>query len=965
MNKNRLIEIFILVFFVCTSACGLKFNHGLGVSGLLASLSPLSLLLQGANFNVGGSAPSNRFGIYGTLGVASSNNLPGPRNKASVAYNKTNGKVYLYGGEGYDAFGSWGGLNDLWNFDTLTGNWTWVSGSNTINAALSAGVNPGAREGATLWVDHTTGFVYLFGGYTYGAGFINYPSNLSGQQGPGSNTTTQYNDLWLWNGIIWSNLKSPGASLSMGVGAPHAFAAGNYPSARYWSQGVFYNSKLYLYAGFGNDDGTNGGTGILGDMWVWDIGLGQWAYDSGPVTYAGAQAAQGAWVGCAATPAVWPTCGPGGRENGGFWVNSAQNMLYVFGGLGKDSIGNPGSMDDMWSYDPATYKWGLLSPANTKTRSQTSVAGASGIYNAAYYPGGRSNFTYWQDTAGKFYIYAGLPAGGGGNYPSGELWVYDSTTTKWAYLNGTLGTTKTNGVFNSQGNFTASNQPGSFQFASGWSDLTGVGYVFGGQGYDSIGIYGYLNNVWKFDVSQGASGQWNWMSGASTNSAVINVGVQGVAAASNLLGPRKNTFSWVDGTGNFNLFGGLGYDGGNTIYGVAPGKEGFLGDHWIWDGANWTWFAGNSFRAANSGAAPVSPPSRAQTQLVSDGIGNYYFFGGAGIAVAGAYQGYANDTWQWDGSIWSRLIAAGTTAGDRVGVYPALGTPASATTKYPGGRTGAMSWYSTQKYPGGRMYIFGGLGCDFTGAANYCVTNQDMGYMNDMWEFDPAGGPPTYNWISGLKTNTFNGPQPLANYGFQSVYNSTNLPGARAAGATWKDSSGKLYMFGGYGLSISSTLGYLNDLWVYDLSKGALGQWSWISGGSGLNASGVYGVMGYADPANVPGARDEAAYWTDSSSGYFYLFGGYGYDSTGATGYLNDLWRWDGTSWTWIAGSNLVNQKPSFGTQGTPSFSNWLGGRAGATASRDSASGYVYLFGGQGLDSVGSISFLNDLWKIK
>jgi len=42
----------------------------------------------------------------------------------------------------------------------------------------------------------------------------------------------------------------------------------------------------------------------------------------------------------------------------------------------------------------------------------------------------------------------------------------------------------------------------------------------------------------------------------------------------------------------------------------------------------------------------------------------------------------------------------------------------------------------------------------------------------------------------------------------------------------------------------------------------------------------------------VPGARNSISSWIDSS-GNLWLFGGYGYDSTGNVGYLNDLWQYD------------------------------------------------------------------------
>ena len=81
-------------------------------------------------------------------------------------------------------------------------------------------------------------------------------------------------------------------------------------------------------------------------------------------------------------------------------------------------------------------------------------------------------------------------------------------------------------------------------------------------------------------------------------------------------------------------------------------------------------------------------------------------------------------------------------------------------------------------------------------------------------------------------------------------------------------------------------LGDLNDLWQYSPSTG---QWTWVSGGNAANASGAYGTQGTASAGSVPGARQAANSWIDSS-GNLWLFGGAGYGSTG-NGYLNDLWQ--------------------------------------------------------------------------
>ena len=71
---------------------------------------------------------------------------------------------------------------------------------------------------------------------------------------------------------------------------------------------------------------------------------------------------------------------------------------------------------------------------------------------------------------------------------------------------------------------------------------------------------------------------------------------------------------------------------------------------------------------------------------------------------------------------------------------------------------------------------------------------------------------------------------------------------------------------------------YLNDLWKY-----SNGEWAWISGNNTINAPGIYGTKGISSSSNYPGARDYAVGGIDSS-GSFWLFGGFEYDSNGNFG---------------------------------------------------------------------------------
>jgi hypothetical protein len=137
------------------------------------------------------------------------------------------------------------------------------------------------------------------------------------------------------------------------------------------------------------------------------------------------------------------------------------------------------------------------------------------------------------------------------------------------------------------------------------------------------------------------------------------------------------------------------------------------------------------------------------------------------------------------------------------------------------------------------------------------------------------------------------------------------------------------------------------------------GTWT-FEGGSAL----VDQPGNYTSGTLVPGARTNAVTWTDGA-GHFWLFGGYGYDSVGTLGFLNDLWEYTGGAWVFVSGgnTNLANQNGIYGTQGTALSTNMPGGRQEAVGWADTTNGYLWLFGGEGLDSTGTANgILNDLW---
>jgi len=138
-------------------------------------------------------------------------------------------------------------------------------------------------------------------------------------------------------------------------------------------------------------------------------------------------------------------------------------------------------------------------------------------------------------------------------------------------------------------------------------------------------------------------------------------------------------------------------------------------------------------------------------------------------------------------------------------------------------------------------------------------------------------------------------------------------------------------------------------------------EWAWMAGSQTINQVGTYGTLGMPDPANTPAGRQSPATWTDAN-GALWLFGGYGYDSNGNLLPMNDLWKFSAGEWTWMDGPTLAGQSGNYGTLGVATPYGIPGARFQAISWTD-ASGNFWLFGGNGFDSVGNESPMNDLWK--
>jgi N-acetylneuraminic acid mutarotase len=147
-------------------------------------------------------------------------------------------------------------------------------------------------------------------------------------------------------------------------------------------------------------------------------------------------------------------------------------------------------------------------------------------------------------------------------------------------------------------------------------------------------------------------------------------------------------------------------------------------------------------------------------------------------------------------------------------------------------------------------------------------------------------------------------------------------PGGRQGHVMEQTDSNSFYMFGGYGRGNSTTIGYLNDVWKFDIPTS---KFSHVKGPQTINGFATFGST--LNPANQPGARERAASTVVNSK--IYVFGGLGLVASESTGNLADLWSFDPSSlmWLYLGGTQSLNDVGNYGGANSYSTGFRPGGR--------------------------------------
>ena len=222
---------------------------------------------------------------------------------------------------------------------------------------------------------------------------------------------------------------------------------------------------------------------------------------------------------------------------------------------------------------------------------------------------------------------------------------------------------------------------------------------------------------------------------------------------------------------------------------------------------------------------------------------------------------------------------------------------------------------------------------------------------------------PTWTWLQGEAYTPGYGI-----YGVKGVANPANRPAGRSGQIYWVDSTGKMWLFGGNGVSVNGT-GFLNDLWRYDPAGN---QWTWVNGDLLSDQLGVYKQRGVASPGNSVTPRSFAQKWIDAQ-GNLWVYGGVGYlpPAAAVKAPLNDLWRYtpSNNNWTWMGGDTIwdlrlrnVGLIATYGQQGVEAAANKPAPKNQALTWTD-RSGNLWMYGGLRIPEDILTSCTSDLWR--
>jgi len=380
------------------------------------------------------------------------------------------------------------------------------------------------------------------------------------------------------------------------------------------------HQEAYIFGGLGYGNGTLAELGLLSDLWKFNTTSAWWFVNGSTLPEEPGQ-----------YDPIFGALRPGSRRNAVYW--KAYDQLWLFGGMGFDSLLQEGVLNDIWAYNISGGSW--------QWKGGSQFIDALPQYNATLpvpplnetilpNPGARECSFTWlvhgeNGTEDILWLFGGIA---GEEMYHSDVWTYNMTSNTWAWV---AGSNLTNGTSQYNESAPGGATPSPRACGASWAGEDGNLYLFGGHEFNETSeIMTLLNDVWQFNTS---SKQWKVIQQPSTNGTYNHT-------ISDRPAPRFSASFTSDDRGNLYLFGGK-----TPLVEEAADT---MNDFWVYNtSANqWKWLFGletpNSPGTYNITTRQGFPAARASACLwiVENQL---YLFGGSNSSEEDF--GYRNDLW--------------------------------------------------------------------------------------------------------------------------------------------------------------------------------------------------------------------------------------------------------------------------------------------------------------------------------
>ena len=348
------------------------------------------------------------------------------------------------------------------------------------------------------FVQEGTGFSYLNRFYPKSGGFGFAVNENEVVFGFGKYVNSYYSDIWMVNvkngsELMWlKNISNVQSSIGGSLGV---FESNNTPSGRWLNSVIKFDDDLVLFVG-----GYGYSAGLpyhLNDVFVYSISLNMFKWIAGSLL-SSADGVAGVY-GTRGIPS--PTNCPSSRYGSASWFT--RSTSYIFGGYGATSQIGSGTLNDLFSFNGTSYyfTWLLGDDYYSNTFSVVSSVGEYGSGNVL---GGRLGMVSVLLSVEEVFLFGGNGLSFNKAFPSSsqaDIWILNLTSLQYKFL-GPADSFYSSASYGELGVFSSNNRIGRRQGGNGFSfgNSSGLVYLFGGSGYDSLDASGALNDFFLVGV---------------------------------------------------------------------------------------------------------------------------------------------------------------------------------------------------------------------------------------------------------------------------------------------------------------------------------------------------------------------------------------------------------------------------------------------------------------------------------